>query len=59
MSPFMGMMSPMMGSPQMGGNGFPMGYPISGQGHQHGMSAMNATQTPTVSQAPSLSLLIR
>jgi len=54
MSPFMGMMSPMMGSPQMGGNGFQMGYPISGQGHQHGMSPMNATQTPTVSNGPSL-----
>lgn len=51
MSPFMGMMSPMMGSPQMGANNFAMNYPISGQGQQNGMPGMSSTQTPTVSVA--------
>ncbi|GAA5889044.1 hypothetical protein JCM5296_007148 [Sporobolomyces johnsonii] len=46
MSPFMNMMSPMMGSPQMGGNGFGMSYPISAHG-QNNMPGMGATQTPT------------
>ncbi|GAA5923532.1 uncharacterized protein JCM15063_003678 [Sporobolomyces koalae] len=47
MSPFMGMLSPMVGSPQIGANSFGMGYPISGQGHQGGMAGLSATQTPT------------
>lgn len=47
MSPFMGMMSPMMGSPQMGTNNFGLNYPISGQGQQNGMPGMTSTQTPT------------
>ncbi|GAA5885526.1 hypothetical protein JCM16303_002244 [Sporobolomyces ruberrimus] len=47
MSPYMGMMSPMMGSPQIGGNSFGMSYPIPGQGHPNGMPGMASTQTPT------------